>query len=111
MNPRALIPMLNRLTRMGYLQSKVGGKNPGHIFIKDPKEISVGEVILALEGRLEMIGCDTVLGGEVAGCTAENRCTFCKRVAHYIELGRKEWHATSLYQLYQDSLPEAEKDK
>ena len=95
---------------MGYLQSKVGGNNPGYIFARDPKEISVGEIIVALEGTLEMLGCDSILGGEKVGCTPENRCLFCKSVAHYTELGRQQGHAITLYQLYQDSLCNAEEE-
>ena len=102
-NNRALIPILNRLTRTGYLHSQVGGLNPGHIFSKDPKKISVGEVIVALEGEMDMMGCDSILGDGVTGCTSENRCKFCRTISNFIELGRKEIHSISLYDLYIDS--------
>ena len=102
-NNRTLVPMLNRLTRTGYMLSQVGGSNPGHIFSKDPKDISVGEVILALEGGLEMIGCDAILGNVSVGCTVENRCKFCSTVAKCIEAGRQEMHSISLYELYIDA--------
>ena len=102
-NNRALIPVLNRLTRTGYMYSQVGGLNPGHIFSKDPKEIRVGEIIIALEGEMDMMGCDSILGDGVAGCTSENRCKFCRIIANFIELGRKKIHSISLYDLYIDS--------
>lgn len=102
-NNRTLVPMLNRLTRTGYLLSQVGGSNPGHIFSRNPKDISVGEVIVALEGGLEMAGCDAILGNVSAGCTAENRCTFCKTVAKFVEYGRQEMCSMSLYDLYSDA--------
>ena len=110
-NPRSLIPMLNRLTRVGYLSSKVGGLNPGHIFTRDPKQISVGEIIVALEGKLEMVGCDSILRDVKSECTPENRCKFCKVVADYIEQERKERSAISMYDLYADSLRDTEIDE
>ena len=48
MNVRALMPALRKLTQAGILNSQIGGKAPGFMFSKDPKNISLYEVIIEL---------------------------------------------------------------
>lgn len=56
-NPRSLMVSLRRLTQVGVLKSQVGGVYPGFKFAKDPKEISMYDVIVALEGSTRMNEC------------------------------------------------------
>ena len=102
-NNRALIPVLNRLTRTRYLYLQVGGLNPGHIFSRDPKQISVGEIIATLQGEVEMVGCDIILSSGPSECTPDKRCKFCRTIADFVESERKEIYSISLYDLYIDS--------
>ena len=50
MNVRALMPALRQLTKSGILRSRVGGKEPGFIYAKDPKEYTLYQIIITLEG-------------------------------------------------------------
>ena len=73
-NPRALMPALRRLTQVGILNSKVGGIEPGFIFAKKPSEISMYDIINALEDNMRMTSCRE-LNAEIK-CDIEN-CDDC----------------------------------
>ena len=74
MNIRALMPALRKLTQGGILRSQTGGNEPGFIFARDPKTISLYEVIVALEGETNFEGCRDVMGG--VSCDLQN-CKNC----------------------------------
>ena len=63
MNPRALMVALRRLTQVGILKSQVGGVHPGFRLSKDPKEISMYDIIMSLEGISAMNGCRNEVEG------------------------------------------------
>ena len=87
MNVRTLMPALRQMTRSGILRSRVGGKEPGFILARDPKDISLGEVFSSLEG------------------TAEIPC--CKELLADINCDCEEHGACSMYQLFNDMLVQA----
>lgn len=61
MNVRALTPALHQLTKAGILRSRVGGTTPGFIFSKDPKEISLYQIMVVLEGEPHFECCKDLL--------------------------------------------------
>lgn len=78
MNYRALRPALVTLTRSGVLQSQTGGKEPGYKFTRDPREISLYEIMLHLEGPTENICCMDMIRGLKCSCKNKSDCVFYK---------------------------------
>ena len=75
MNPRALMVALRRLTQVGILKSQVGGVHPGFRLSKDPKEISMYDIIVSLEGISAMNECRNQVEG--VSCQLDD-CGKCK---------------------------------
>ena len=70
---RYLEQLMSMLKKAGIVKS-IRGANGGYILARDAKEISVGEVLRALEGSLEPVKCaafDTTPG---EGCMASDGC-------------------------------------
>ena len=61
MNVRALSPALRRLVMAGILRSQCGGTRPGFMLSRAPEEVTMLEVVRALEGNFRMDCCRTVL--------------------------------------------------
>ncbi|MCP9611376.1 RrF2 family transcriptional regulator [Coprobacter tertius] len=74
MNVRSLMPALRQLTRSGILQSRVGGKQPGFIFARDPSEISLLDVVTALEGSVSVPCCREVIKDLNCDCGNSGEC-------------------------------------
>ena len=106
MNPRALMPALRRLTQVGILRSQTGGSEPGFILSRDPSEITMYEVISALEDDMLMPSCKEIndkLNCEITNC--EN-CPIYKVINIGISRITTELKNTSLLQHYELSLKE-----
>lgn len=73
MNVRMLNPAFSQLVRHGLLSSQVGGTEPGYIFTKDPKEITIYDILLTLEGEVKMQCCKEILSTE--GCIKQEKET------------------------------------
>jgi Rrf2 family protein len=65
----ALAKILQRLVRIGLLTSQ-HGTNGGYVLSRDPRKISVLEVIRAIDGPLFMTSCKSV-----KGCGTSSKCT------------------------------------
>ena len=75
-NSRAIGVSLHRLTQVGILKSQTGGVYPGFMFARTPKDISMYDVIAALEGDvLKMEMCRDVIRDINCGVSD---CTSCK---------------------------------
>lgn len=59
MNVRALSPALRRLVMAGILRSQCGGTRPGFMLSRAPEEVTMLEVVRALEGNFRMDCCRT----------------------------------------------------
>lgn len=59
-----LVQLLNLLGKAGLIRS-VRGPKGGHQLLKRPEEVSVGEVLAALEGPVDLFGKGESDGGEV----------------------------------------------
>lgn len=74
MNVRALMPALRQMTRMGMLRSRVGGKEPGFIFAKDPAEITLYNVLSVLEGDAQFNCCKELMPELKCDCQDKTQC-------------------------------------
>lgn len=74
MSVRSLMSALNLLNRAGLLRSRVGGKTPGFIFSRDPREISAFELLMALEGESSTPCCKDVLPHVLCDCGKSGTC-------------------------------------
>lgn len=61
--------ILQRMVRLGFLQS-AKGKNGGYFFKPDRKELTLKEVVVAIEGDKIFTGC----GFGLKNCDEENPC-------------------------------------
>ena len=61
--------VVHRLARLGFVRS-IRGLGGGVELARAPAEISVGEVILAMEGNMHLLECV----GTAGVCTIEKRC-------------------------------------
>ncbi|MFY9268814.1 MAG: Rrf2 family transcriptional regulator [Candidatus Manganitrophaceae bacterium] len=64
-----LAKILQRLSKKGIIVSQNGPKG-GYTLAKDPSQITVGEVIRAIEGPVHIVRCD-----EGTHCLQTERCT------------------------------------
>jgi FeS assembly SUF system regulator len=62
--------ILKHLARAGLLNSRRGAAG-GYSLARSPREISVAEIVVALEGPIAMTEC---LTGEPGGCAIEHSC-------------------------------------
>lgn len=69
---RYLEQLIGKLKKAGLVKS-VRGASGGYLLARDPKEISVGEVLLVLEGDLRPIDCAGLEEGDVS-CEASGNC-------------------------------------
>lgn len=74
MNVRILNTSLRSLVKAGILNSQVGGVNPGFIYSRDPKTISLYSIVTAFEGETKMMCCQDLLAK--VKCDMEN-CANC----------------------------------
>lgn len=74
MNVRALMPALRQMTRADILRSRVGGKEPGFIFSRNPKDISVLDILVALEGESYFVCCKELNSELKCDCMDKHKC-------------------------------------
>lgn len=61
LNVRILNTSLRNLVKAGILNSQVGGNEPGFIFSKNPRLISLYEIVTIFEGESKMMCCKDVI--------------------------------------------------
>jgi Rrf2 family protein len=71
--PKYLVQILIQLKGAGILSS-VRGKSGGYRLAKRPDQISVGDVVKAIEGPLRLIGC--IAPGAKKSCPQFENCAF-----------------------------------
>ena len=89
MNVRALMPALRQLTKAGILYSRVGGSKPGFIFAKDPKNISVLDIILALEGDTQFMCTKDLMPDITCECSSKKECILYEKFREILEQAKK----------------------
>jgi len=65
--------LIAKLKKAGIVQSTRGAQG-GYALAKAPEEISVGEILRALEGSLSPVDCSAVDGEGETECSASNFC-------------------------------------
>ena len=65
--------LIAKLKKAGIVQSTRGAQG-GYSLVKNPEEISVGEILRALEGSLSPVDCSAVDGEGETECSASNFC-------------------------------------
>ena len=66
------LEQLVALLRKAGLVKSIRGASGGYVLTREAKEISVGDILRALEGSLEPVKCSAFYGEE--GCTAAGGC-------------------------------------
>ncbi len=107
-NARSINPSLTRLVRVGLLRSQVGGKGRGFVLARDPREISLFDIVNSLEGSSELVRCrDMMYGVKCAIGDCEN-CHVYIRLNSLYASENEILKGVSLFDHYLKSLPDAE---
>ena len=101
MNTRALMPALRKLTQAGILRSQIGGNEPGFIFAKDPKLISLYDVITILEGETRISKCTEVINGICCDVEDCNNCLFYQLTQKRIDNIKATFKNVTLFDHYE----------
>ena len=109
MNMRALMPALRKLTRAGILRSQTGGNDPGFIFARDPKIISLYEVITILEGETKVLKCTEVINDICCDIEDCNNCLFYTLTKKRIDNIKATFKSVTLFDHYESIKLEKEK--
>ncbi len=109
MNTRALMPALRKLTQAGVLRSQTGGTDPGFIFTRDPKTISLYEVITILEGETMMIKCSAVVNDICCDIEDCDNCIFYTLTKERIDNLKTKFKNVTLFDHYESIKLEKEK--
>ena len=97
--PEIMAKILQRLAKQGLIVSQNGPKG-GYALSRRPAEITVGEVIRALEGPINIVSCL-----EDSDCPQMERCTL-RRPVHKIQAAISQVLDTmSLAELTSDDVP------
>ncbi len=107
-NARSINPSLTRLVRVGILRSQVGGKGRGFVLSRDPRTISLFDIVNALEGSNELARCRDMMYG--VKC-AIGDCADCHLYIQLNDLYASEGEmlkSISLFDHYLKSLTDAD---
>jgi Rrf2 family protein len=99
MPPELLAKILQRLAKRRLIASHNGPKG-GYVLARRPSEISVGEVIRALEGPIAIVSCLD------HGCPQEERCNLRRPVRKLQAAVSQLMDTMSLAELTSDDIPE-----
>lgn len=101
-NPRTLTPALRSLVHAGILNSRTGGSDRGYILARDPREISVYQIVQTIQGEpkveccMEAVGCTNC----VAARLENGRCNIFNKLNSLLESTRTEIGRLSLHDQY-----------
>jgi Rrf2 family cysteine metabolism transcriptional repressor len=98
--PELLAKVLQRLAKRRLIVSQNGPKG-GYVLSHHPSEISVGEVIRALEGPISIVSCL-----DHGGCPQEPRCNLRRPVQKLQAAISQLLDTMSLAELTSDDIPE-----
>lgn len=95
-NVRAVMPALRHLTRAGILKSQVGGREPGFMLVNDPKDVSLLDVLTALEGEYSIPCCKTIIRDLQCDCENSDQCHIYSLASEIIDTLKQRLTAISL---------------
>ena len=73
LSPRYIEQIFQKLKRAGIIKS-VRGPSGGYCLAREAEEISVGDIVRAAEGPVELVGCLRPAKGRAEGCDRIDRC-------------------------------------
>ncbi len=99
---RSINPSFTALVRAGILSSQVGGRydERGFIFAKDPKEVTLYDIVEALEGDEPVPSCSTILKCQPVNC---EECSIHKELQQVIDTRKRLLSSTTIYDQYENS--------
>ena len=65
--------LIAKLRKAGLVNS-IRGAQGGYVLAKDPKEISIGDILRALEGNLNPVDCSEIEEGAETECSGKDLC-------------------------------------
>ncbi|MFI3278276.1 MAG: Rrf2 family transcriptional regulator [Rikenellaceae bacterium] len=97
--PRLVNPSFSTLVKAGILSSRVGGTydERGFMFAKDPKEITLYDIVKALEGDAPVENCSDILKCQPVNC---QECSIHKELQRVIDYRKKILSTTTIYEQY-----------
>ena len=98
--PELLAKILQRLAKRRLITSQNGPKG-GYVLARLPSEISVGQVVRALEGPINIVSCF-----DHAGCPQEERCNLRRPVQKIQAAISQMLDTMTLSELTSDDIPE-----
>ncbi|MFI3263397.1 MAG: Rrf2 family transcriptional regulator [Rikenellaceae bacterium] len=101
-NPRTLNPALRILVHAGILNSRTGGSDRGYILARDPKDVSIYEIIQLIQGEPK-VNCLMNEGGCIncnVGKSKNGHCLVFNALNRVLEMTRTEIGKISLYDQY-----------
>jgi Rrf2 family protein len=97
--PELLAKILQRLAKRRLITSQNGPKG-GYVLARPPSEISVGQVVRALEGPINIVSCF-----DHAGCPQEERCNLRRPVQKIQAAISQMLDSMSLAELASEDIP------
>ncbi len=96
---RSINPAFTALTKAGILSSQVGGRyeDRGFTYAKDPKLISLYDIVNAIEGDASIACCSDILTCRPTQCS---ECSIYKELQKVIDYRKKILSATTIYDHY-----------
>lgn len=98
--PELLAKILQRLAKRRLIVSQNGPKG-GYVLSRQPNEITVGEVVRALEGPISIVSCL-----DHSGCPQELRCNLRRPVQKLQAAISQMLDTMTLAELAKDDIPE-----
>ena len=98
--PELLAKILQRLAKRRLIVAQAGPKG-GYVLSRRPNEISVGEVVRALEGPISIVSCL-----DHSGCAQELRCNLRRPVQKLQTAISQMLDTMTLAELTSDDVPE-----
>lgn len=107
-NARSINPSLTRLVRVGLLRSQVGGKGRGFVLSRDPRDITLFDIVNALEGSNELLRCKDMMYGVKCGISDCANCHLFVELNNIYSSESDALKGISLYDHYLSSLSSQE---
>ncbi|MFR9530646.1 MAG: Rrf2 family transcriptional regulator [Rikenellaceae bacterium] len=104
LNIRTLNPSLNKMKNKGILKSQVGGIDRGYIFARDPHEISVCEVIEAVEGFGYMPNYTDFINGAKCSNKDCEHCHLHQASKVVIDFAKEQYKNISIFDLFENKI-------
>lgn len=100
MNIRTLNPSLNKLIKAGILKSQVGGVDRGYTFNRDPKEVTIYDIIYAVQGFDFLKNCKDAIEGSKCNLTDCTTCKLFDATNSILEIAQEKYKSITIFDLF-----------